>query len=174
MPGSVISKAGELAGQACFFCLANAAEPVKSPFLQLGDPAEIGLERRDVVAELVAVKRHRRFQPQSIPRRQPAGKYPVLGAVAARFEKLVPKLFGTFRCGIDLKAVLARVAGPRNDRLDAVNPALGKVVIPDRRKIGLGQLLDDAEGVRPLDGDLAKLAARVCQGHNSQQRCDAT
>ncbi len=45
----------------------------KVAFVQFDDPAKARFEGRDVFADLVAVQRHGRLQPQGVPGAQPAG-----------------------------------------------------------------------------------------------------
>ncbi len=91
----------------------------------------------------------------------PQGSIP--STVFAGLEHLVPELHCEFRIGINFKTVFAGVAGPRNDRFDTVNAAGREMVVLDLVKIRVGQVFQDADGLRSLDGDLAIIRACVGQ-----------
>ncbi len=89
-------------------------------------------------------------------------------AVTPCLEHLVPQLLGKLRRGVNLKSVLARIACPRDDRVGAINLSGRKVVILDRLKLSVGQFLQNADRVRPLNCDLAIFGTSVPQMRDAE------
>src|SRR4051812_33613598 len=86
--------------------------------LALAAPAEAGLDRVAVLREVVAVEVEADLEAQGVARAQARG----LGAAVAR--ERVPHPGRAVRRDQQLDAVLARVAGARDEALDAGNGGL--------------------------------------------------
>ena len=95
----------------------SAARPTKSPglssFTTRPRPASNGFV---VAVELVAVERHAGLEPERVAGAQADGLQAVLGA---RLDERVPELARAVAFDEHLEAVLAGVAGPRDERRDA-------------------------------------------------------
>src|ERR1043165_1395153 len=124
-------EADELAADALLLLACERVAPREVAFAELGNPAEVGFQKRRLFGDLVAVERHACFEAERVARGQPRGQDAFGRAVAARVEQSVPELFGLVRRGVDLEAVLARVARARDDGGHAVNLAFAEVVILD-------------------------------------------
>ena len=91
-------------------------------FLQLHDPAEVRLQRRRGMIDVIAVQRHFRLETQGVARAEAAG---LDAAVDERAEHARTVL----RLAVDLEAVFAGVTGARNDRRRAVHDSSGESVV---------------------------------------------
>ena len=174
MPRSVTSKPTSLRRTPSSFCFCERLAPDEVALVELADPAEVGFEERVLFVDLVAVERHRGFEPQRVARGESAGQDAFGRAVAARRRACPPTSCSALSAGgVDLEAVLARVAGARDDRGHAVNRALAEVVILDLFERRLGQRLQDAQGFGALQGELAEVGAAVRRVRPPRRRwCD--
>ena len=124
---------------------ARAARPRKSPLSQPDDPSEPGLQRRDARAELVAVERQGRFEPEGVACPEP-------GRHHARGGERLPQGRGDVVGHRHLEAVLPGVAGSGGDA-----PGTLPGEAPDTEAGHVGGLGDDrgrpAPGLGALDGD---------------------
>src|ERR1043165_2347348 len=154
-------EADELAAHAFFFLPGERVAPRKVALAELGNPAEVGFQKRRLFGDLVAVERHACFEAERVARCQTCGQDAFGRAVAARVENLVPETFGLLRRGVDLEAVLARVARARDDGGHVVNAPFAEVVILDLRERRRGESLHDAQGFRALECELAEVGAAV-------------
>src|SRR5256884_4257909 len=125
------------------------------------DVAVTGVQTCALPIYLVAIEGHRGFESERVARGEAAGKYAVGRAVATGVEHLLPESFGPVRRGVDLEAVLARVARARDDRGHAVNTALAEVVILYLFEWRPGERLKYAERFGALERDLAEVGASV-------------
>ena len=134
MPRSTISKPTSLRGTPGAFCAASASRPRKSPLPMLHDPAEVGLEGRDRVVDVVAVERHLRLESQRVARAEPARRDAVDLSLLEQPPEDGLRVFGT---AVDLEPVLARVAGAGDERRKPATFAVEKTVVRQARRIGL-------------------------------------
>src|SRR5262249_34876038 len=90
--------------------------PDELPLVEPHGPAESGGERVDLLGELVSVQRHGGFQAESIPGAETAGNDPMR---PTGLQQRLPDL--ARRPGADdhFETVLARIARPADDRIDA-------------------------------------------------------
>ena len=105
-----------------------------------------------VAVQLVAVERHAGLEPERVAGAQP-DRHAVRGADAV--EQRVPQLAGPRGLDEDLEAVLAGVAGPRDQRRDARDAALGDRVVAQGVEVDVGQRREDLASARALDRDEA-------------------
>ena len=119
MPRSTISKPTSLRARP--FCLLArehvAADEVA--LVELHDPAEVGLERGGGVVDVVAVERHLRLEAQRVARAEAARLHAGVDELAQDARRVLGR-------DVDLEAVLAGVAGARDDRRRAVDRAAGR------------------------------------------------
>src|SRR5690606_1221477 len=151
----------DLAFNAGFFHFGNDIAADEIAFIKFCYPAESGFERRDLVAEFMAVKRHSGFEPQRISSGQSRRKNAVFLAEFAYFQKFVPELNRKFARCINLESILARITCSRNDGFDAVNTAGREPVIFYLADVDIRDGLKYVEGFRALNGDLAEIRAGV-------------
>src|ERR1043165_778908 len=138
-------EADELAAHAFFFLPGERVAPRKVALAELGNPAEVGFQKRRLFGDLVAVERHACFEAERVARCQTCGQ----------------DAFGLLRRGVALEAVLARVARARDDGGHVVNAPFAEVVILDLRERRRGERLHDAQGFRALECELAEVGAAV-------------
>ncbi len=116
MPRSVTSKPTSLRLTPSSFCFANASRPTKSPLFSLQIQPRFASSRVVVFVDLVTVKRHARFEPQSVTRGQTAGQHAFAANRISGVENLVPELLSLVGSRVDFEAIFAGVASAGNDR----------------------------------------------------------
>ena len=102
--------------------------------------------------ELVAVERHPGLESERVPRAE-AHRNAVGGLDGA--QQHVPELDRPAGLDEDLEAVLARIAGSRDEGRDPGHLALRDGVVAQGRQVDPGQRGEDRDGPRPLDGQQA-------------------
>ena len=116
MPGAVISNPTSLRAQAGALLLVERRLADEVVFLPADDPSQIGLEHGRGLVDVLAGQVHAGLEPQRVARakadRHDAG-------VGACFENRIPHALGRCRRNEQLEAVLARVAGSRDDAAHA-------------------------------------------------------
>ncbi len=123
--------------------------------VELHDPAEPGLERRDGVVDLVAVERVAHLEPQRVARAESDR----LGA--GRGERL-PERHGVALAAVELEAVLAGVAGAGDEALRAGDLA--------RRRSGSSAMSPSGDGGERLQQRLGA-AVPAPRAGRSRRRC---
>ena len=122
--------------------------------LLLAAPAEAGLDRVAVLGEVVAVEVEADLEPQGV-----AGGEP--GRHGPRLDQRRPQRRRRARLDQDLDPVLARVAGPADERL---GPGDGERRGPHPgRQLVVGEPGDDRAGIRSLDGEHRVVAEPVAE-----------
>src|SRR3990172_7789483 len=96
--------------------------------LRLHDPAEIGLEDRMPVVDVVAVEGHLCLEAQRVARAEPARLQARWGA---RVHQGVPAANSVLGLGVDLEAVLAGIACPGDAAIHTEDLPFGEPVVPD-------------------------------------------
>lgn len=130
--------------------------PITSPpdevalLLELHHPAQTGVERRQRGRQLVAVQRHARLQAERVPAGQTARDQP---RGLARPGQCLPQPDGVLRLHEQLEAVLAGVAGARDQRRDAGDRSGQTGVVLQAVQIGVGERREDARGLGALHGE---------------------
>src|SRR5690625_5275453 len=122
------------------------ADEVRRLALEPDDAAQPHRERVDVAAELVAVERHRRLQPQRVPGGE-AGGHEVVG----RAEQLVPERHRVLGRQEDLEAVLPGVPGSGEQDVDAAEGGPASSVVAEVGDRLGREPADDLHRPRPLD-----------------------
>ena len=125
--------------------------PDEIALVHLDDPAQVRFPRRDGRVNLVIVESHGGLQAQRVARAQTARLDSELGA---RREDLLPDTRSVGGRKINLKAVLAGVAGPGDPRRRAAHHAIDKMVVANGRERNRRQLLQSIERARTLHGKL--------------------
>src|SRR5262249_41628249 len=125
-------EADDLPQHAVRLLLAQTRGADEVVLLPADDPAQIRLERRRRLVDVVAVEAHRRFEPQGVSRAEPARND---AGVAAGLEDRLPDAIGRLRRNKHLETVLARVAGPRDCRADVRHLAMAEPVVLHRREL---------------------------------------
>ena len=118
--------------------------------VEVHDPAESGLERRDAAAQLLAVQGHAGLEPQRVPAGQPGRDESVLRPASARAAHDGGRIG---RAAVDLEPVLAGVAGPGQQHGYPGEGALVDRVVLQLRYLEVGELRDDRGSGGSLDGD---------------------
>ena len=107
------------------------------------------------------VERQLPFQAQRIARAQSAGHD---AEFLTRFQHLVPHsgAGGLVGGDVDLEAIFGRVSGAGNQNVaQPCNCSVGEPIELHLRQVGVGQLLQGVDALRPLDRDLGKVVAQV-------------
>src|ERR1700680_3468846 len=125
---------------------------------ELHHPGEPRLERRRALVDLVAIERHGRLEPQRVAGAEARRHQAVRRAGG---EQAPPDLRRPFRLEVELEAVLARIAGPRQDRRHPGHLAAQEAVVAQAGDSGGGERLEEAEGPRPLRGEQREAVALV-------------
>ena len=121
----------------------------------LAGPAEPGLDRVALGRELVAVQREADLEPQGVAGAEPAGD-------DAGFDQLLPDRRRDLGVDQQLDPVLAGVAGAAGERRPAADLDRGDV--HPRRQLDPQRALEDAAGVRALDGEHRVAVGDVADG----------
>src|ERR1043165_1734739 len=128
---------------------------VEVAFFDLDDPAEVGLERRRGLVDVVAVEGHFRLEAQRVARAE-AARLDVAG-----LDELAEDPLRLRRREVELEAVLAGVAGAGDDGIDAVDVAAREAVVLDRTEVDVDERLEVALRVRALERELRVVRALV-------------
>ena len=128
--------------------------------VELDRTAEARVVRRRLGGQLVAVQRHAGLKAQRVARGQPAGPQ----VVAARLGHRLPDRHGVARGDEQLEAVLAGVAGPRDQRVDPGDRAGQDRVVLQVGERGVGEPGQDLLRLRSLDGDQRVRVGPVVDG----------
>ncbi len=155
-------EAGDLPAQALGELFFEDGLPQEIALLELADPLQVGFEDRGLVADVVAVEHELGLEAKGVAGAEPDGHD---AAVRALLQDGVPD-DGRVRIErVDLEAVLSRVAGPGDKGLDARH-------LPEREMEGLhpdevegSELLEDGDGLGPLEGELGIGVAPVLGRH---------
>src|SRR5215210_4994341 len=102
-------EAHELARRALRLLRHQGVAPQEVPLVELDDPGEPRLPRRGGLVDLVPVEGHGRFQAEGVARAQPRRAGPGL-------HQAPPESGRVLRIDVQLEAVLAGVAGARDER----------------------------------------------------------
>ena len=127
------------------------------PLFELHDPAQVGLEHRVRIVDVVAVKSHLGLKTQRVPRAE-AAREQTQGA--PRLQEAFPQRLGILPEILNLEAVLPGVSRTRQDRPVSQHLPGRKPVVGDRREVHRREPLKNLDGPRPLDGDQGGLVAR--------------
>src|SRR5262249_33845936 len=125
-------EAYELARDAGPLLRGERVAPQEIALAHLDDPAEVRFPGRDRIVDVVAVERHLRFEPQRVARAQPARQDTV---AAPLLEELAEESRGVLGAAVDLEAVLARVAGARDERRRSRDFGIAEPVVRQVRRI---------------------------------------
>ena len=126
-------------------------------FCELDQPAEVGLEGRRGVVDIVAVKRHPHLEAQGI-----AGAKPARGDTT-RPDQRLPERHRITIVEVELEAVLTGVSRTRYDRRTAGDRSLDEVIVADAGEVGLGERLEQARRFRALQGKEGDVVALVVE-----------
>src|SRR5437764_10807839 len=103
---------------------------------ELHQPAEVRLQWRRRVVDVVSVQRHPHLETQRVARAEPRRRH------AARTEQRLPDRRCIAIVEVQLEAVLAGVAGARDDRRRAGDFPFAEMVVADLRELGPGHRLE--------------------------------
>ena len=133
----------------------------KVRLVHLDEGIQPGFQGGDLLGELMAVQGHGSLQPQGIPGPQPAGDEAVLRPL---LQQKIPHGPGVLGFQVDLKPVLAGIAGAGEDAVHPLYPAIKPSgVVFFRDLFGPGDLFQHLLGVGPLQGDLGDLIRDILQ-----------
>ena len=142
------------------FCSRERLAADEVALVELHDPAEAGLERRGRLVELVPVERQRRLEAQRVARAEADRRDRPIGA--PRLEQRVPERAACRRADVELEAVLAGVAGARDQDAARRRPSprrsgSARSAASDAR----ASALEDRRRARPLQREQRELGAAV-------------
>src|SRR5438132_7174291 len=151
------AKAGQDPGETLLAGAENRV-PADEVIVQAECPIESRLERIGVGIHVIAIEPESRFEAQGVASAQPGRSNPV---AAAFLEQGPPEPGGVAIGAEDFEAVLAGVAGARNDGGNAGDLALDKGVIAQRTQVLVGKALDEGDRMGSLDAEQRPVPADV-------------
>src|SRR5207244_9715683 len=130
-------KADQLTADALLLLTQQRFPSDEFALVELHDPAQVRLERRNGRVNLVAVQGHFGFQAQRVPRAQTAR---LDSELPAGFEDFVPDPGGLARGDVNLNSVFARIAGARDPRRGSGDFSIRKPIIANFVQLDSSQL----------------------------------
>src|SRR4051812_1200652 len=124
---------------------------------QLHEPAEVRLERRRRVVDVVAVERHPHLEPQRVAGAESGWRDP------SRADERLPDRRRITIVEVQLEAILPRVARPRDDARRTRDLALDEMVVADLSDIGSREVAQNLGGLWSLQRKERDLVAPVLE-----------
>src|ERR1043166_1264376 len=112
---------------------------------ELDEPAEVGLEGRGGVVDVVAVERHPHLEAERVAGAESRRRH------ASRADERFPDRRRITIVEVELEAVLAGVAGAGDDARAARDDAFGEVVVADLREVAPGERLENRRRLGALE-----------------------
>ena len=124
--------------------------PADERLVELARPGEPSLDRVGALVDLVAVERVARLETESVARTEADGQE---AGLAAGFTERRPDRARTLARDEDFEPILARVAGPRDDRARPSEACPDDAEGVKPRHLGAALGAEDLRRARALDGD---------------------
>ena len=151
-------QAHEASGRVPGIELAQSGCPDELPLAEPHGPAQAAAVGVDALVHVLPVEPEAGLQPQRIPRTQPCREQATPGP---RLEQGVPETRGGVGLAVELQTVLPRVTGSGDPAFHSRHRPQRGGEGPQRREVGAGERLDDADRLRALDGEQRGLVALV-------------